>query len=514
MKKPEKALSRPAKTSQMTRSKSKPKVFVGLSGGVDSSVAAALLKNDGYDVVGVYMKNWTADTPGAICPWAADLASAKRVAVELDIPFKVYDFQKDYKEKVVDYMLAEYAAGRTPNPDIMCNEEIKFKLFLDCALADGADYIATGHYAKCESHFAKGDFTNLDQERETPNKSAIAARTNYGLRLSGEILSDDVENSKYSAKFPRENARLGGRNSAEWRRGQNAEDFSQDQNDNRPISHNQLCRAACPGKDQTYFLYRISQRALDHTLFPLGNFKTKNDVRKAAQKFGLASARRPESMGICFVGEVGLRDFLSQYFDEQPGDIIDVQTGQPVGRHSGAIFYTIGQRHGLNIGGGLPYYVVGKNMAKNQVLVSRNIGDRNFWKKEIQIGDVILRQPLDPAKTYQVRLRHRGRLIDAEICQADFVARPNLSWSFGEILPGEAKNFQLPSRAIASAAPAGKTWASAPERRMAGAGDRATVKAGQILKITLSQPERAVAPGQSAVIYDGEICLGGGVVVG
>src|SRR5258708_627517 len=194
-------------------------VYVGLSGGVDSSVSAALLKQQGYNVVGIYMKNWSQDLPGMKCPWKEDYQDAKRVAVQLGIPFKMYDFQKEYRQKVVDYMIVEYKAGRTPNPDIMCNQEVKFKLFLEACLADGADMIATGHYAR--------------------------------VTESGE-----------------------------------------------------LHIAANADKDQTYFLYRVTEDALRHSLMPIGEFVTKADVRAKATELGLATAEKKDSQGICFVGKV------------------------------------------------------------------------------------------------------------------------------------------------------------------------------------------------------------------
>lgn len=340
------------------------KIFVGMSGGVDSSLSAALLKEQGYDVTGVYMKNWTQDLPGMVCPWAEDLADAKRVAVQLGIPFKVYDFEKEYKRKVVDYMVAEYQAGRTPNPDIMCNQEVKFKLFLDAALEDGADMIATGHYA----------------------------RTQNG----------------------------------------------------------HLWRASDDNKDQTYFLYRVSRAALEKTLFPLGGFK-KTEVRAMAADRGLATASRKDSQGICFVGQVGIKEFLSQYIETEPGDIIDRSSGQKLGRHDGAIFYTLGQRHGLSLGGGLPYYVVDKDMAKNEVYVSRDLNDQAMWRRALRLQHLHWIDGAPPStEPLQVRLRHRGELRAARL--------------------------------------EGHT-------------------------ITLEEPERAVAAGQSAVIYDGDNVLGGGIVI-
>src|SRR5476651_251917 len=190
-----------------------PKVYVGMSGGVDSSVTAALLKEQGYDVTGVYMKNWSQDLPGFVCPWKEDYQDAKRVAVQLGIDFKLYDFETEYRQKVVDYMVAEYQAGRTPNPDIMCNQEVKFKLFLDTALADGADLIATGHYAR--------------------------------------------------------------------------------------IKNGQLLTGLDKGKDQSYFLYRVTEAALHKSLMPIGELQ-KSEVRKLARSFGLSTADKKDSQGICF----------------------------------------------------------------------------------------------------------------------------------------------------------------------------------------------------------------------
>jgi len=305
------------------------KIFVGMSGGVDSSLTAALLVEQGHDVTGVYMKNWTQDLPGMICPWADDLADAKRVAVHLGIPFKVYDFQAEYKQKVVDYMIREYQAGRTPNPDIMCNQEVKFKLFLEAALEDGADMIATGHYARVEN-----------------GKLLIAADTN---------------------------------------------------------------------KDQTYFLYRVTREALEKTLFPLGEF-TKPQVREMAGERGLITAGKKDSQGICFVGSVGIKEFLSQFVTAEPGEVIDRDSHEVIGHHEGAIYYTIGQRHGLNLGGGLPYYVVGKDMDKNQVYVSRNLNDESLWKSEVKLSDIhwIADVPSESDELL-VRFRHRGPLVSASI---------------------------------------------------------------------------------------------------
>ena len=345
------------------------KVYVGLSGGVDSSVAALLLKQQDYYVTGVYMKNWTKDLPGMPCPWRDDFMDAKRIAVQLGIDFHVYDFEKQYFHKVVKYMLDGFRAGFTPNPDIMCNQEIKFKLFLETATENGADLIATGHYAQTQ----KGH----------------------------------------------------------------------------------LLKAKDKNKDQTYFLHSVPAAAFKKTIFPLGNL-TKPEVRRLALKAGLITADKKESMGICFVGKVSIKDFLKQYIEEKPGKVID-QNKQSVGEHEGAYFYTIGQRHGLNLGGGLPYYVTGKDIKKNEVYVTTDLQDEKLWSKQINITNIhwLNRKPDKKQKLY-VRTRHLGKLIPIKLLDKS---------------------------------------------------------SNSIWKANLVEEVRALTPGQSAVFYSGDECLGGGIIV-
>ena len=384
------------------------KVFLGLSGGVDSSVSAALLKEQGFEVVCVYMKNWSQDLPGMKCPWAEDLADAKRVATKLGLDFRVFDFEKDYKQKVVDYMLQEYKKGNTPNPDIMCNQEIKFKLFYEVAMEQGADFIATGHYARTEKSVA--------------HASKRASATN-------EERMESLE--------PRNDGRVS--------------DVSRE--DMRTGTFYQLCRAVDDNKDQTYFLYRISQEALNHTIFPLGEYK-KPEVKKLAEKFNLHTAHKAESMGVCFVGEANMKDFLSEFIQTKPGEISELETDRKLGIHDGAIFYTIGQRHGLGLTDGLPYYVVKKNIDKNIVYVSRKLNNKELWTNELELKDIFIRgdKKLSRQNIF-VRLRHRAPLIAARFVED---------------------------------------------------------------KIIFNEPIKRPASGQSAVFYggpDAQICFGGGIIV-
>lgn len=338
------------------------KVFLGMSGGVDSAVSAYLLQQQGHEVVGVYMKNWSKNLPGMKCPWAEDLADAKRVAVKLGIDFRVFDFETEYKQKVVDYMLAEYQKGNTPNPDIMCNQEIKFKLFAETAFEQGAEAIATGHYAKTRG--------------------------------------------------------------------------------------NELVMAKDDNKDQTYFLYRIAPEVIAKTIFPVGDM-LKSEVKKLAEEIGLTVAHKPESMGVCFVGEANMKDFLAEFVETKPGKIIELETGTELGIHDGAIFYTLGQRHGLGLTQGLPYYVVKKDMDANIVYVSQNLNARKLWSNEVKLRDIVLRAPADGR--IMARIRHRAPLVSASY-------------------------------------------------------DAST----QI--VHFAEEQKSLTPGQSVVFYRGDVCLGGGII--
>ena len=343
------------------------KVFVGLSGGVDSSVAAALLVEQGYDVVGVYMKNWSKDIAGHHCPWKEDLASARTVAAHLNIELKVYDFEKEYFEAVTKYMLDAYKKGITPNPDVMCNQEIKFKVFLEQCLAEGADYIATGHYAK------------LDQ----------------GL----------------------------------------------------------LSVAKDQSKDQTYFLYRMNPQVATKVIFPLGEL-LKKEVREIAKSKNLPTAARPDSQGLCFVGNVPMKDFLSEFIMPQSGNILD-ESGNVVGAHDGAFSYTIGQRHGLGIGGGKPYFVYKIDSKKNIVFVTTDENSELLNKNNFKIGDCVWWSQPDSAKNLSVKVRYRSEAIPCEVIKVE----------------------------------------------------------DGLYEIKLEKNERAITPGQSAVIYKDGLVVGGGIIL-
>ena len=352
----------------MTGNKRK-KVIVGMSGGVDSSVAAALLLHQGYEVVGAFMKNWSERGTGEKCGWRQEYADAQAVADQLGIPLLFFDFEEDYRREVYAYMLAEYEAGRTPNPDVLCNEKVKFGPFLQRALAEGADLVATGHYARVR-----------------------------------------CENGVF-----------------------------------------QLLAGVDAGKDQSYFLHRLSREQLQHVAFPVGELQ-KSEVRQLAHEFDLPVADKKDSVGICFVGEKNMPEFLSRGIAGRPGPIVSTE-GRVVGRHRGIAPFTIGQRHGMNIGDGQTYFVVEKDMARNTLVVARGDDPPELYSQELAIENphwISGRPPVLPLRC-RARIRYRQPLQD---CTID------------------------------------ETGAA----------------------VTFDQPQRAVTPGQFAVFYDGAVCLGGGTI--
>jgi len=368
----------------------KRKVFVGLSGGVDSSVSCALLLEQGYDVEAVFMKNWMPRSAAEgllMCPLAADEKDARVVASQLGINFSTVSFEKDYRERVIDYLFAEYLAGRTPNPDILCNSQVKFKVFLEYALKRGADYVATGHYVR---------------------------------------------------KFPNSKFQI--------------QSKSKLQNQNF-----QLLKGKDNNKDQSYFLYQINQVQLKHCLFPIGEYE-KPAVRKLAKKFGLATAQKPDSQGICFVGEVQIKEFLKTRIPSQTGEVVTTD-GKIIGQHEGVWYYTIGQRRGLGVGGGLPYYVVNKDLANNHLIVARGDRDEALFKDELSVSGIHWVAGKEPEFPLQCKAKIRYRQAEQE-CS---VNRYGLN----------------------------------------GAGFRVIFK----------DKQRAVTPGQFIVFYQADVCLGGGTIM-
>lgn len=363
----------------MSKSPQQTRVVVGMSGGVDSSVAALLLKQQGYDVIGIFMKNWDDTDEFGHCTAEEDFEDVKRVCQHIGIPYYTVNFEQEYRDKVFSYFLDEYRKGRTPNPDVMCNREIKFGQFLDKALSLGADLIATGHYAR------------LEQRGGT------------------------------------------------WH----------------------LLRSADRNKDQTYFLNQLNQYQLSRTLFPLGHL-TKQEVRQIAREAGLPTAGKKDSTGICFIGERDFRSFLSHYLPAQPGEIRTLD-GELKGRHQGLMYYTLGQRQGLGIGGGgtgEPWFVADKDLEHNILYVVQGSEHPALYSYGLLATDVnwICGHPPVNETTGRVSCTAKFRYRQAD--QAVTI----------QILPD--------SRCL----------------------------------VRFEKPQKAVTPGQAVVFYDGEICLGGGII--
>ncbi len=350
-------------------------VVVGMSGGVDSSVTAALLKEQGYNVIGLFMHNWEEDDEDGCCTAVSDYEDVKRVCNKLDIPYYSVNFAKEYRERVFSYFLAEYSAGRTPNPDVLCNREIKFGPFLEYALKLGADYIATGHYCDIE------------------HKNGV----------------------------------------------------------------HYLLKAADQNKDQTYFLNQLNQSQLERVLFPLGKLQ-KPEVRRIANKYGFSTADKKDSTGICFIGERKFREFLKNFIPAKAGKIVDLE-GNVVGEHEGVMYYTLGQRRGLNLGGisgtnGGRWFVVDKDVKKNLLIVSH--GDETpLYSVSLEASTINWIQNVPTEKTFE--------------CYAKFRYRQ-------------------------------------PEQKV-----KVTIL-NNLVKVDFFEPQRAVTPGQFVVFYNNNMCLGGGII--
>ncbi|MDD2430616.1 MAG: tRNA 2-thiouridine(34) synthase MnmA [Firmicutes bacterium] len=351
-----------------------PRVVVGMSGGVDSSVAALLLKEQGYEVVGVFMKNWDETDPNGVCTAQEDYDDVRRVCDKIDIPYYTVNFETEYWERVFEYFLKEYQKGRTPNPDVMCNKEIKFKAFLEKALSFGAEYMATGHYAQIGRGDKEDDYT--------------------------------------------------------------------------------LLRSTDLNKDQTYFLCYLQKEQLKRSLFPIGHLK-KADLRELARKYDLPVAEKKDSTGICFIGERNFKEFLSRYLPAQPG-LIKTLEGKTLGEHQGLMYYTLGQRKGLGVGGpGEPHFVVHKDLATNVLYVGQGGDHPALYSVGLTAVDLSFVSCSPPGLEFSCTAKFRYRQPDQKV----FVR---------------------------------------------------TTEDG--CEVKFEKPQRAITPGQAVVFYENEVCLGGGII--
>jgi len=368
------------------------RVFVAMSGGVDSSVAVALLQKAGYEVTGVFMKVWQPDF--LACSWREERLDAMRVAAHLNISLLTWDFEKEYKEGVADYMIREYKAGRTPNPDVVCNREVKFGVFFRRAMTEGADFVATGHYAQ------------VDKRQTTNNKQQNAKKVDPSSVVSCKLL---VGVDAY--------------------------------------------------KDQSYFLWTLGQEQLSKTLFPIGGYK-KSQVRALAKKFGLTVAEKKDSQGLCFMGKLDMKDFLAHFIDEKEGSVVN-ESGEFLGTHRGAYFYTLGERHGFTITQkgteDAPYFVVAKDLEANTITVAHKTREPlSCAHKELSASQVNFCRGAkpNPAKKYTAQVRYHG---EHHQCRITALSENNFSLYFEKPVVVDA--------------------------------------------------------GQSVVLYDGSECVGGGVVI-
>jgi tRNA-specific 2-thiouridylase len=428
------------KGNKSTKNRSKKRVLMALSGGIDSAVSAWKLIQAGYEVEAAFMKNYSA-TKGLKydeCPWLQDRQDALRVAAFLGIPMHTVNYEKEYEKNVLDYFFKEYKAGRTPNPDVMCNKEIKFKMLYNWAMKNGFDYVATGHYAQVQ------------------RVSGSAAKKGFATQPVDNFFKKTVGKWTSSDKVSAKAARL-------------AANASEDGSDYR------LMRSADDFKDQTYFIYNIRTPQLPHLIFPIGGMK-KSEVKALAKKIGLPNADKKESMGLCFVGKIRLKEFLDQKLKPKPGKIVVASNTKAVssvvGEHQGLAYYTIGQRQGVRVGAGGPWYVVRKDLKKNELVVTNDPHDKLLETQEVELHSVnFITTPLSLiSKKIDANARGKTQKLEAKL-QGRFRHQ-------GALVP----------LTISALGP-----------------DHYLVK--------FKKPQQAIASGQSLVLYDGKICVGGGVIV-